>query len=1610
MTTQTTSATAFTAPTTQNTPTDSQLRTILSEFSGKFDPTSLLSESSLNGLRQPDSVDLFQRLTIIAKKANLCMSARALGFISTLLITITIWHEAGDNIKLKIIALINFIQRSAFLASNEYLISLIYSYIQDASTKLETPDTFVPTSASVDFDQWSAKATLNMNSWRKNGISAAEMLDKIASNLSGTIDDLYTSQAMTGLQRLFAFAIAKELVGDTINTHSMYLGLAKSKDISTWKGRQDIVPMFSDLLKAVVLIIRSCIGEPDQATFNCNTAMDWLACARWLVQHEHLRTVAGLPPKEGYVADVVWRKHLDTCESKIVSLKIPDAGLKPLVSSLSSKVSDMLVNARCAQYGSRPLPFNIGIVSPPGTGKSTYIADSFIRTACQGLQLNTGCHTLDDYKKLSVTINQADKFMSSYKPASHVACIIDEMGAALATKDNDNQIMTNITNILGEGNWYINRASIQDKGKDLYRPHVNVCISNQEMFGVRNFLSNEALNAFTRRFHVVCDVRVQKDFKKYHQSGDEIISQPGINLDILNNVEDRTSAVEFLIMIPNEAIKGFSPLTGKWISFRQMSDYVRQQSVKHTSKESGLGETRSYLDNVEHSKCPHGYFLPENCDECMRYEPTSEEVVTTPPMPWRERYKFHLKDTFVLIFCSLVCFFTWPFRFFSWVDNKIMHYQAMRQVVLADIYKAQTVADRIDVVLTRYTKYREELVVLRSHGLYLLFGIVSGLVAWQTYSVIRTKSEEKLPPLGINWEKSDIVFTDPLQPKDYFPTAEAKIEGEKPSGELKGNPWDRDDGFIHPGSKSSSPNDVIQTRVKRNLIVGEFHFKDTNKYYRTHLFGVKDQYAIGVWHTLRHFASGNATCTVLRYNHTQTGTHITKQYLMRGTSNLCIRIGPDLGLIKLSDINAFRDIYDHFPAKAQYLGTAATVKGFNMYHSKLQPHNVITAQFEGGFDTVSYKDDLSEDQYRSPVFRGTFDDPHTGHCGTPLISQIGRQTHINGIAVASNFSHNQVCYHIIDQAMIDIGIKHIERSHYIMSPTSSVGYENAISFQEHVDSVVPLDSKSHAYYLAPEDRGSMKCAGKLSTHFGSKMKSGVITYPLAPALFESFPEEYHHNLIAPVFNGTKHDGKWVSPERNALGDLANQVTDINPDFLDAAVKDLVAKFVNISDFEHDRIWDSETCINGQPDTEAKAMPKKTSAGFGEGGKKFHHLEPASHPDHDHYMKLDADAQARFDEMDRLARVGKRSGVIYKTCPKDEPRDAAKVAERKIRIFTLGPMCFYLLCKKYCGGFMAIYTKNFLETETVGGVNPFSKDWGRVYKRLSKFPNVVNGDFSKFDKKTSTVLLMAAITVMMKVKHHFVTSTEEADKKEYENAMRVIGSEIANPLVLVDGSMMELPGSLSSGVLLTFILNDIVNSLYIRMAYYDCLLKARPDVRLTQAVKSFQENVVFFSLGDDNTYTISDDSLKFFNFISVQAYFKSIGLKYTLADKSDNVYGAMPLEYASIGKRKWVFNTEYQIWMCPIEKPSVMKTLTIGVASDALTPQEHEAACFDSALPELAQYSRKEFDARVATLRALRPFNKFRSYDYYLERQAEDGVTPWVPIVDAEFSDIEWTLN
>jgi len=279
----------------------------------------------------------------------------------------------------------------------------------------------------------------------------------------------------------------------------------------------------------------------------------------------------------------------------------------------------------------------------------------------------------------------------------------------------------------------------------------------------------------------------------------------------------------------------------------------------------------------------------------------------------------------------------------------------------------------------------------------------------------------------------------------------------------------------------------------------------------------------------------------------------------------------------------------------------------------------------------------------------------------------------------------------------------------------------------------------------------------------------------------------------------------------------------------------------------------------------------------------------------------------------------------------------------------------------------------------------------VYQRLSRHPHSVNSDFKHYDKSLNTPLMMAGMTVVDGVKK----AARGALEGETE-VLRAIATDTAAPYVIVGKELINLAGALASGVYITFFLNCMCNSILNRLAFIHCY--PDHDQTLEFILEEFEKHVVFFALGDDNMLTVSDEAIAYFNFTTIQAFYKTIGMVYTNADKTNAAYISVPVTEATIGKRAFRFCPEYNYYFCPIEKATIGKILCVVLDSGPLTMNQKMLACIDAVVPEFAQYGRAEYDLCIDRMKSVLAETeltyKFPTYESQVKSQIHKGITPW----------------
>jgi hypothetical protein len=238
--------------------------------------------------------------------------------------------------------------------------------------------------------------------------------------------------------------------------------------------------------------------------------------------------------------------------------------------------------------------------------------------------------------------------------------------------------------------------------------------------------------------------------------------------------------------------------------------------------------------------------------------------------------------------------------------------------------------------------------------------------------------------------------------------------------------------------------------------------------------------------------------------------------------------------------------------------------------------------------------------------------------------------------------------------------------------------------------------------------------------------------------------------------------------------------------------------------------------------------------------------------------------------------------------------------------------------------------------------------------------VVAGDFKAFDQRMPAELVLLSFQLMISI----------AERAGYdERSLRVmkgIATDVAYPMVEINGEFVQLFGSNPSGQNLTVYTNSIVNSLYHRCAYY--------TIYKDKVVPPFNEVMSLVTYGDDckGSVKVGYDEL---NHTSIAKALGDVGIEYTMADKTSESVAYIKNEDASFLKRNAIWNEDTNSWFGALEEDSILKSLHCVVRSKAITAEEVAVQNIDGALREYFFHGREIYDdRRLKLLRVARKTN------------------------------------
>lgn len=252
--------------------------------------------------------------------------------------------------------------------------------------------------------------------------------------------------------------------------------------------------------------------------------------------------------------------------------------------------------------------------------------------------------------------------------------------------------------------------------------------------------------------------------------------------------------------------------------------------------------------------------------------------------------------------------------------------------------------------------------------------------------------------------------------------------------------------------------------------------------------------------------------------------------------------------------------------------------------------------------------------------------------------------------------------------------------------------------------------------------------------------------------------------------------------------------------------------------------------------------------------------------------------------------------IFQDCLKDELLPLEKIEKiGKTRIFSMVGLPTLLRSRMLFLDFSAAYMHNRMACEHMIGCNPESTEWAELYDILNVFGgrHIVLGDYSKFGDRLPCELVQGAYQIMINwMKKYY------PDYPEIEAWCLCI--ENMHCTHLAGNTLYRVACGQPSGNPLTVIVNSMVNSMLMRMAWYSL------NEKVGNSNMSFYTNTRLFTYGDDVICAVSPAYVETFNTVTLQNYFASFGLAFTDIDKDGIVRPYVQIKDAVFLKRGFLF--------------------------------------------------------------------------------------------------------
>nr|UNZ11801.1 polyprotein [Isses picorna-like virus] len=307
-------------------------------------------------------------------------------------------------------------------------------------------------------------------------------------------------------------------------------------------------------------------------------------------------------------------------------------------------------------------------------------------------------------------------------------------------------------------------------------------------------------------------------------------------------------------------------------------------------------------------------------------------------------------------------------------------------------------------------------------------------------------------------------------------------------------------------------------------------------------------------------------------------------------------------------------------------------------------------------------------------------------------------------------------------------------------------------------------------------------------------------------------------------------------------------------------------------------WE-QACFGDESIDGFERLPKNTSPGYpwiktrplGEQGKAY--LFDVDN------RTMTKELEQAVLERENMAIRNERVLSIWVDCLKDERRSMEKIQTGQTRLFTVPPVDFSLLMRKYTMDFNAAIWNSRMDNDCKVGIDPQSLEWTTLYRWLAEFsPLCVAGDFTGFDgSMPADIIDDVRGDIDTFYQFHGQCSAQDM------NVRKVLFEEVIHTVHLARDEFYMTHIGNKSGNPITVILNSRVNKRYMALAWLGIAEEKGLTDMATMA--KFCSNVRCAIYGDDNILAIKPEVIEWFNQETISEYLARFKIIYTNEQKT-----------------------------------------------------------------------------------------------------------------------------